>query len=136
VFNATRDIADTAANSFSGVVDESNPEDGFHGVPLTSPVSWNTCDSLVSESAPYASPTMQGAEMYPPILRAVNPVITYPSGVYDPMISLGHPHGLPHTLIRAATFPAHVLHHILHPRVYHHPVYHRGIVKSTNVSSV
>lgn len=135
--------ADSATNSFSGVVDESNPEDGFHGASLTSPVSWNTCDSplyMVSESAPYTSPTMRGAEMYPPTLRAMNPGSTYPTnGLYDPMdmIPLGaiHPHGLPHALLRAVTLPGHILHHVLHPRVYHHPVYHRGIVRSTNVSN-
>ncbi|XP_011876044.1 PREDICTED: uncharacterized protein LOC105566563 isoform X2 [Vollenhovia emeryi] len=75
---------------------------------------------------------MQGAETYPPILRAMNPALTYPtSGLYDPMsplVSLIHPQPL-HPLIRAATLPTHILHRILHPRVYH-PVYHHGIVRS------
>lgn len=133
--------ADSATNSFSGVVDKSNPEDGFHGASLTNPISWNTYDSplyMVSESAPYASPTMQGAE-YLPILRAVNPGSTYPTNeLYEPMIPLGaiHPHGLPHALMRAVTLPGHILHHVLHPRVYHRPLYHRGIVRSTNVSNI
>lgn len=148
-FNAARDSADSATNSFSGVVDESNPEDGFHGVPLTSPVSWNTCDSpyMVSEFAsPYASPTMQGAETYPPTLRAMNSATAYPRELYDPTGPLGsivHPHGLPlhHALFRAVTFPTHVLHHALHPRMYHHhPVYHHPVyhhhVRSTNVSNI
>lgn len=140
-FKAAYDSADSATNSFSGVVDKSNPEDGFHGVSLTSPVSSNTYDSplyMVSESAPYGSLTMQGVETYPPILRAMNPAITYPTnGLYDPT-SLGsiiHPHGSPlhNALARAITFPTHVLHHVLHP----HGVYHRDqqIVRSPNVSN-
>lgn len=140
-FNVAYDSADSATNSFSGVVDKSNPENEFHGVPLTSPVSSNTCDSplyMVSESAPYASPTMQGVETYP-ILRTVNPAISYSTnGLYDMMSPLGsvlhprEPH-LHNPLIRAMTLPAHILHHVLHPRMYR-PVYHRGIVRSTNVS--
>lgn len=137
----TYDNTDSATNSFSGVVDESNPENEFYGVPLTSPISSNTCDSplyVVSESAPYASPTMQGIETYP-ILRTVNPPITYATnGLYDPITPLGsvlHPHEsrLHHPLIRAVTLPAHILHNVLHPRIYH-PAYHRGIVRSNNVS--
>ncbi|XP_028049740.2 uncharacterized protein LOC105838105 isoform X1 [Monomorium pharaonis] len=143
-FNAARDSDDSSStNSFSGVVEESNPEDGFHSASLTSPVSWNTCDSplyMVSESAPsYASPTMQGAEMYLPThhSRTMNPAIAYPRGFYEPtglLDSIVHPHGLPlhHPLLRAASLPAHVLHHILHPqRVYHHhPVYHHHVRNS------
>ncbi|XP_077274745.1 uncharacterized protein LOC143904186 isoform X1 [Temnothorax americanus] len=133
-FNAAYDSADSATNSFSGVVDKSNPEDGFHGVSLTSPVSSNTCDSplyMVSESAPYVSSIMHGAEMYPPILRATNPAITYPTtGLYDPFVQSPLP--IHHALVRAVTLPAHVLHHVLHPRLYHH---HRGIVRSTNLPS-
>ncbi|XP_011876042.1 PREDICTED: uncharacterized protein LOC105566563 isoform X1 [Vollenhovia emeryi] len=133
-FSAAGDSAGSAINSFSGVVDESNPEGGFHDAPLTSPVSSNTCDTplyMVSESESHAR-HMQGAETYPPILRAMNPALTYPtSGLYDPMsplVSLIHPQPL-HPLIRAATLPTHILHRILHPRVYH-PVYHHGIVRS------
>lgn len=142
-FNAAYDSADSATNSFSGVVGKSNPEDGFHGVPLTSPVSSNTCDCplyMVSESAPYGNPTMQGVETYPPTLRAVNPAITYPTnGFFEPTNLLGsivhpHPHGLPHVLFRAVTLPAHILHGALHPRVYQ-PIHHRGIVRSPNVSN-
>lgn len=138
-FKEAYDSADSAANSFSGVIDESNPEDGFHGVSLTGPVSSNTYESpLVSEYASYGSPTMQGAEMYPPILRAMNPAITYPtSGLYDPTTSLSpvtHPHRLPlhHALARAITFPGNVLHHVLHPRIFHRD---QHIVRSTNVSN-
>ncbi|XP_036142575.1 uncharacterized protein LOC105838105 isoform X2 [Monomorium pharaonis] len=95
---------------------------------------------LRPESAPsYASPTMQGAEMYLPThhSRTMNPAIAYPRGFYEPtglLDSIVHPHGLPlhHPLLRAASLPAHVLHHILHPqRVYHHhPVYHHHVRNS------
>ncbi|XP_039311833.1 uncharacterized protein LOC105195450 isoform X1 [Solenopsis invicta] len=155
-FNEARDSAESATNSFSGVVEESNPEDGFHGAPLTSPISWNTCNSplyMVSESTPlYASPIMQDAEMDPSTLR-INPAVTYSSELYNPGLlgSLLHPHRSPlhQGFIRAVTFPAHVLHNVLYPRtyhhhplyhhpLYHHPVYHRpvyhhrGIVRSSN----
>ncbi|XP_071653874.1 uncharacterized protein [Temnothorax longispinosus] len=86
---------------------------------------------LRPESAPYVSSIMHGAEMYPPILRATNPAITYPTtGLYDPFIQSPLP--IHHALVRAVTLPAHVLHHVLHPRLYHH---HRGIVRSTNLPS-
>ncbi|XP_018300725.1 uncharacterized protein [Mycetomoellerius zeteki] len=138
VYNATRNSTDSATNSFSGVVDKSNPEGGFHGVSLPSPVSWNTYDSplyMVSEYAPYVSPTMQGDLS---TIGAMKPPFIYPpTGVYDPttvpLSTISHPHGLPHALFRAVTFPAHILHHMLHPRLYHHyPLHHRGIIRSTN----
>ncbi|XP_011062831.1 PREDICTED: uncharacterized protein LOC105151058 isoform X1 [Acromyrmex echinatior] len=111
VFNATRDNAvDSATNS--GVVDE-------------------------KKYASYVSPTMQGVDLS---TLGKPPFIYPPTGVYDPTTvplgTISHPHGLPHALFRAVTFPAHVLHRILHPRVYHHyPLHHRGIIRSTNDKS-
>ncbi|XP_018342442.1 PREDICTED: uncharacterized protein LOC108748670 [Trachymyrmex septentrionalis] len=110
VFNATRDSIDSATNSFSGVVDKKN---------YTS----------------YVSPTMQGVDLS--TLGTKPPFIYPPTGVYDPttvpLNTISHPHGLPHALLKAVTFPAHVLHRILHPRVYHHyPLHHRGIIRSSN----
>ncbi|XP_011693976.1 PREDICTED: uncharacterized protein LOC105453587 isoform X2 [Wasmannia auropunctata] len=116
MFNATRDSAESATNSFSGVVDEN--------------------------SASYVGPTMEGVEKFTLAspLRALNPAIAYPtSRVYDPLLGSivhhPHPHGLPHVLLRAATLPAHVLHNVLHPRAYHRPMYHHGIVRSANDGS-
>ncbi|KAL6260192.1 hypothetical protein P5V15_007726 [Pogonomyrmex californicus] len=139
-FEAARNSAESATNSFSGVVKESNPEDGFHDVPLNSPVSWNAfnspCSYVVSEAVPYGIPTMHGIQTYPPALGAINPDLISPTGGYDPTSPIGaiHPHGLPlhHALVRAVTLPGHVLHHILHPRVLHHYPLHGGIVRSTN----
>ncbi|XP_018300723.1 uncharacterized protein [Mycetomoellerius zeteki] len=90
---------------------------------------------LRPEYAPYVSPTMQGDLS---TIGAMKPPFIYPpTGVYDPttvpLSTISHPHGLPHALFRAVTFPAHILHHMLHPRLYHHyPLHHRGIIRSTN----
>ncbi|XP_018365855.1 PREDICTED: uncharacterized protein LOC108763052 [Trachymyrmex cornetzi] len=91
---------------------------------------------LRPEYASYVSPTIQGVDIS--ALRTMKQPFVYPpTGVYDPTMiplsTISHPHGLPHTLLRAVTFPAHVLHRILHPRLYHHyPLYHRGVIRSTN----
>ncbi|XP_012056879.1 PREDICTED: uncharacterized protein LOC105619976 [Atta cephalotes] len=108
VFNATRVSADST-NSFSGIVDKKKS---------------------------YVSPTMQGVDLS----TLGKPPFIYPTGLYDPttvpLSTISHPHGLPHALFRAVTFPAHILHRILHPRVYHHyPLHHRGIIRSTNDKS-
>ncbi|XP_011062832.1 PREDICTED: uncharacterized protein LOC105151058 isoform X2 [Acromyrmex echinatior] len=92
---------------------------------------------LRPEYASYVSPTMQGVDLS---TLGKPPFIYPPTGVYDPTTvplgTISHPHGLPHALFRAVTFPAHVLHRILHPRVYHHyPLHHRGIIRSTNDKS-
>ncbi|XP_011693975.1 PREDICTED: uncharacterized protein LOC105453587 isoform X1 [Wasmannia auropunctata] len=97
---------------------------------------------LRPDSASYVGPTMEGVEKFTLAspLRALNPAIAYPtSRVYDPLLGSivhhPHPHGLPHVLLRAATLPAHVLHNVLHPRAYHRPMYHHGIVRSANDGS-
>ncbi|XP_018398677.1 PREDICTED: uncharacterized protein LOC108776528 [Cyphomyrmex costatus] len=92
---------------------------------------------LRPESASYVNP-MQGVD--PSILGAMKPPFIYPpTGIYDPtypVSSISHPHGLPHALFRAVTFPAHLLHQMLHPHIYHHyPLQHHGIIRRTNDNS-
>ncbi|KAL0106174.1 hypothetical protein PUN28_016118 [Cardiocondyla obscurior] len=136
-FNAAYDNQ-PATSSFSGI-DESNPENEFRSVSLTSPsTSSNTYDSplhMVPEYGPRASKTMQNKWMYIPM----SPGIVYPTHEeYDPhmMNSIIRPNKLP--LYRIAftpvTIPDYGIHQMLYPHVYHSE-YQRGLLRSSNVSN-
>lgn len=140
-FNAAYDSADSATNSFSGVLDGMNkPENEFYGeLSLNSPISWNTCDSpLYMAEETGSHPPMSDAEI--PIIGIINPALSYSANIlYDaanPLVgSIVHPYRSHHTLHRTDGFPG-VLYNLFNHHRWspgHHPV-HYG--RSSNVSNV
>lgn len=149
VFSEAHDSADSAKNSFSGAVDESSPENGFHSASLIHSISRSTCDSplyLVPGNADNQNVNQNDVEnVYAPNVEAASPAV-YPSGGLCDLTSslLGaispqrtHRHGLHHVLLKTATLPAHALHNLLmpHHHHHHHPIYHHSIFRSAHVSS-